>query len=217
MPIDIARTRTSDRWAGRRPGNWDRLNTRAIYPGDETYGIPSVQGASVIPDSMTAWNQAPSSRPGSAWHFFLDDYRFETVWNRPEVSLSRVQLLGMALSPDFSLWRQMPMVMQLWQVYRARWLSALWEANGITVIPTVSWSDQRSHEWAWLGIPAGSVVAVSTVGVAGNRASHAPFLAGWEAMTDRLRPSAVLCHGRPIPGMMGDMEIRQYPTRWGRM
>jgi hypothetical protein len=88
----------------------------------------------------------------------------------------------------------------------------LWEANGVTVIPTASWSDKRSHEFAFLGIPAGSVVAVSTVGLVRQRERHPAFLAGYEAMTEACRPTTVLCHGRTIPGMTGD--IREYPTRW---
>jgi Domain of unknown function (DUF4417) len=55
---------------------------------------------------------APRRRLGgtlrAAVHFFLDNYRFETVWTRPKRGLSRIRSVGAALAPDFSLWRDMP-------------------------------------------------------------------------------------------------------------
>jgi hypothetical protein len=214
MAIDIAHTRTSARWASRPPGNIDRLNTRALLPADNDLGIPKLRGCQVIPDTLVAWSSRASAigRGAMAWHFFLDDYRFENVWNRSQWGITRAGLLGGVLSPDFSLWPQMPRVMQQWQVYRSRWVGALWEANGIKVIPTVSWSDRDSHGFAFLGLPIGGTIAVSTVGLVRQRERHPAFLAGYEAMFDACRPTTVLCYGRVIDGMTGD--IREYPTRW---
>lgn len=223
MTVDIARTRTSDRWAGRRPGNWDRLHTGMLMPSDNELGIPSLlpAGPQDIPKEWVSWtsrdhcaldalSRATTSR--AAWHFFLDDYRFETAWNRPEWATRRVQLLGSTLTPDFSLWPEMPLVMQEWQVYRGRWLGALWQRAGYTVIPSISWAARKSWGFAFLGISSGSVVAVSTVGIVRRREYHPAFLAGYDAMMEAINPAAVVCYGRIISGMTGD--VREYPTRW---
>jgi hypothetical protein len=214
MAIDLAHTRTSGRWASRPPGNLDRLNTRALFPAGNDLGIPDLRGSQDIPGSLVGWAARGDATTGfrAAWHFFLDDYRFESVWNHPEEGITRAGLLGWALTPDFSLWPQMPRVMQMWQTYRNRWVGALWEANGIKVIPTVSWSDRASHDFAFLGLPVGGVVAVSTVGLVRQRERHPAFLAGYSAMMKACRPATVICHGRLIPGMSGD--VREYPTRW---
>jgi hypothetical protein len=252
MTVDISGTRSSNRWAGRRPGNWDRLHTSMLMPSDNDLGIPSLlpAGIDVIPDALTSWtarvemnsddaalvddlevteprrrehngHMPPPAglghppRPHTSrvsWHFFLDDYRFETTWNRPDGATRRVGLLGNTLTPDFSLWPEMPLVMQQWQVYRSRWLGALWQRAGNVVIPTISWAARKTYSFAFLGVPAGSVVAVSTVGLVRKRQHHPAFLAGYDAMMEAIEPAAVLCYGRVIPGMTGD--VREYPTRW---
>ena len=155
------------------------------------------------------------SKPGDCTHFFLDDYRFETVWSKPERPLSRLRRVGMALTPDFSLWTEMPFAVQLWQVYRARWCGAWMLAHGVDVIPTVSWSTPESHPFCFAGIATGSVVAVSSVGVLRDRQALRLFAAGYEAMLERIRPTLVLCYGR-LPAGLPDVPARCYPTRWER-
>ena len=40
---------------------------------------------------------------GAGLHFFLEDYRFEAVWNRPGQALKGLRPYGAILTPDFSL------------------------------------------------------------------------------------------------------------------
>jgi Vilmaviridae nuclease len=156
-----------------------------------------------------------TAAPNSAVHFFLDDYRFETVWSKPERGLSRCQTVGAALTPDFSLWTDMPVAMQLWQVYRSRWCGAWLLHHGIRVIPTVSWSTPDSYPFAFAGIPTRSVVAVSTVGVVRDRQARALFAAGFTAMVDQLQPSTVLVYGKPPTEQVPEgTVVRCYPSRW---
>lgn len=209
-------TRSSHRWAG-LPGNFDRLNCRALYPSSNDWGIPDLSSANWTPARLVSYaSRAETSKAGddAAVHFFLDDYRFETVWTKPERGLSRIQSVGGALTPDFSLWRDMPLAMQLWQVYRSRWCGAWLADHGVRVIPTVSWSTQDSYPFAFLGVEPGSVVAVSSVGVRDQLAREL-FAAGYAEMARRLSPSLVLFYGHaPTEQVFGLCEYREYPTRW---
>lgn len=139
------------------------------------------------------------------------------MWTHPERGLARCARLGLALTPDFSMWRDMPLVMQLWQVYRSRWCGAWLIANGISMIPTVSWSTPRTFEFAFAGIARGSTVALSTVGVRAKEA-RTLFAAGCEALAKHVAPSCVLIYGQPglADQVFGnaDIEIRYYETRW---
>jgi hypothetical protein len=187
------------------PGNWDRLNLRALWSSTNEWGIPDLPVARLEPNWLVAYNDrrgvernaAHRGTGQTAVHFFLDDYRFETMWSKPERGLSRCQIVGAALTPDFSLWTNMPMVVQLWQVYRSRWCGAWLLHHGIDVVPTVSWSTPDTYGFAFAGIPTGSVVAVSTVGVWRDPDARALFVQGYVAMLDRLRPSLVLVYGKP--------------------
>lgn len=213
----LGATRSSHRWA-HLPGNWDRLNTRALFPSDNEWGIPTLPVAHLEPARLVPYNDrraCQAAGPGSCVHFFLDDYRFETVWSKPERGLSRCQTVGAALTPDFSLWTDMPPAMQLWQVYRSRWCGAWLLHHGVQIVPTISWSTPDSYAFAFAGVPIGSVVAVSTVGVQRDAQARALFAQGFAAMVDRLRPATVLVYGRPPTGQAAaGVVVRSYPSRW---
>ena len=75
--------------------------------------------------------------------------------------------------------------MQLYNTFRNRWCGAYFASEGMRVIPTVSWGDERSFAFCFEGIPKGSTVAVSTYMVSehGNRADQKPFfMKGYEEL-----------------------------------
>ena len=90
-------------------------------------------------------------------HFYLDDYQFERVWASPTRYVKLLRQYSCVLSPDFSLYTDMPMAMQIWNTYRSRLLGQYWQDNGINVIPTVSWSDERSYSFCFDGLPQTNV------------------------------------------------------------
>lgn len=209
-------TRTSRRWEN-LPGNYDTVNARAIYPSANEYGIPDLPLAGAEPARLVAYSDrraCEAAAEGSAVHFFLDDYRFEVAWTKPERPLSRLQRAGLALTPDFSLWTGMPTAMQVWQVYRSRWCGNWMLQHGIKIIPTVSWSTPDSYRYCFAGITPGSVLAVSSVGVMRDHKALMLFAAGFSAMVETVKPAAVLCYGS-MPVSSPGVPVIQYPTRWG--
>ena len=148
----------------------DPLNLSRRYPGDNHLDIPALAHTPLA--ALPQWLAPYRQRVGrdvclkeAGLHFFLDDYRFEAVWNRPQQALRGLRRYGVVLTPDFSLYRDWPLAAQIWNVYRSRWCGAFWQANGLQVIPTVSWSTAVSYDFCFLGIPRHSVVAVGTVGL----------------------------------------------------
>lgn len=82
--------------------------------------------------------------------------------------------------------------MQIYNHYRKHWLAAYWQAHGLTVYPTISWSDEQSYDWCFDGEPVGGVVAVSSVGTQNNKEANRLFLKGYEEMMKRLAPLFVI-------------------------
>lgn len=72
-------------------------------------------------------------------HFFLDDYKFDEVWKNPEQELTRLSQYAQLLSPDFSVYADMPTPLQIYSVFKNRWCASFWQFNKMAVIPTVSW------------------------------------------------------------------------------
>ncbi|MCI0579456.1 MAG: DUF4417 domain-containing protein [Chloroflexi bacterium] len=212
-------TRTSHRWR-HKPGNLDALHATRLFPADNDYGIPALEHTPVT--RLPAWlvpyrqrvraNEPPDE---GAVHFFAEDYRFETVWNRPVKALEALRPYRTVLTPDFSLYRDWPLALQLWNTYRNRWCGRFWQSQGLTVIPTVSWSTAESYDFCFLGVPRRGLVAIGTVGVKlDDPLAYQLFLDGFREMVRRLEPVTVLCYGR-IPATCQELvEVVTYPTRW---
>jgi hypothetical protein len=206
-------TRTSGNWKS-QPGRMDSCNARILFGRTGKFGIPALEPCDYNPTMLAAWHdphgRTEAAETGGAIHFFIDDYRFERVWTKPAAAFERVDHVGAALTPDFSLWRDMPPAMQIWQTYRARWVGAYWQYHGIEVIPTVSWAEPETYEFAFEGLPENSTLAISTVGVRDDYAGEL-FNAGLAALTERLGPRLLLCYG-PAPAT--EVPTHEYPTFW---
>lgn len=201
---------------------------RGIFPSADALGVPLLKAEDFEPSYLVPHRQKIRTNyplSGGAVHFFLDDERFEPVWKTPEKGFSYIERVGAALTPDFSLYPEMPLALQLFNVYRNRWCGAFWQSRGVRVIPTVGWSDASSYPFCFLGVESGSAVAVSTVGLGDPRGTRGAtegerglFRAGFAEMLARISPRLVLLHGESrdglLPGEAERVRIRSYPSRW---
>lgn len=135
-------------------------------------------------------------------HFFLDDYRFEHIYDYPQRTLNRYSQYKFLLTPDYSLYAEMPLWRQLENVAKNRWCGAYWQSKGIIVYPTISWGLAQTYEFCFDGVEQNSVVAIGTIGCRKNKAQ---FMHGYDAMLDRLNPSAIICFGKPFDEMRGNI------------
>jgi hypothetical protein len=214
------KTRTSDNWDC-HPGKFDVLNLRMTFESSSDFGFPDLQPTEFVPSCLAAWNmprhRAHAADSGGALHFFLDDYRFETAWSAPERLLPRVAEVGAALTPDFSVWRDIPQAAQVWNTYRSRWCGAFWQACGVEVIPTVGWGAPDTFDFCFDGIPSDSVVAISDVGMKNSELDKALFREGLRELIRRTSPRLLLSYGRLRYCDSLDLpEVREYPTYWDR-
>ena len=213
----VSMTRTTNRWK-EEPGNFDKLNMFQVYPSSNKYGIPTIKKDEFLPEWLVPYRtriRTDRDLSTGAVHFFLDDYRFEPVWHKPFAAKSVVENIGAALSPDFSTYVGYPMAVQLWNIYRNRWVGAFWQSMGVKVIPTVSWSDESSFEYCFLGIEKGSHVAISTVGALSKQEVINRFKKGYIEMINRIEPSVVLCYGEGAPFNIEEYNrVKWYPTYW---
>lgn len=142
----------------------------------------------------------------------MDDYQFERLWNAPERYLPLIQRFEAALTPDFSLYMDMPLPMQQWNEDRRRALGNYWQRNGVTVIPTLSWSDERSYDFCFAGLPKRATYATSTVGVRQSDDAMRIWQAGMGKAMRVLRPKRLILYGGAVDFDFGNAEVIQYET-----
>lgn len=212
-------SRSSHNW-DKLPGNVDALNLmKGVYMGDK-FDIPILERQDFIPKDLVSYKDTlrPKNKDwDNTIHFFLDDYQFEPVWSKADVTLSRIQKIGRALTPDFSLYMDYPLALQIYNTYRNRWLGCYWQEKDVQVIPTVSWSSEASFEFCFKGIEKGSTVAISTVGTK-NLQARDGFIKGFEEMTKQIEPTNIIVYGEYMPVKFEDYVegVYKYDTHWGR-
>lgn len=105
-------------------------------------------------------------------------------------------------TPDCSLYRDSPLVVQLSNLYLSRLFGHYCQKLGMTVIPTCRWGDERTYTDelfkvppAFDGLPKGSVYWVGTYGVSKHAEDKRHLKAGLESMIKWLEPKKILLYG----------------------
>lgn len=72
------------------------------------------------------------------YHFFVDDFRFEALWNCPDKITGLNFKETILVEPDFSIPDDSDFPIFLYQLYRRRYLSRYWQSLGFRIIPNIS-------------------------------------------------------------------------------
>lgn len=182
----------------------DPLNVKkGIFDGDGEWEIPTIRKQDVKVTKLVPFGK--KNKDGFA-HFYMDDYAFERLWNKPRKYIMMVLDYHGIFSPDFSPYDTYPLALQLYNVYRNRWCGAFYQSLGANVIPTITWSGKRSFDFAFKGVEKGSTVTVSTVGLWMQKEYLKLFPEGYEIMMEEIKPEKVIGYGKPVEGLDGNIE-----------
>jgi len=211
MPKDINELRLK-----KVPGSFYSVNQDKIFPIENEYGIPTMAKVSVNDiDLSLPFLEYRSKEKEGICHFFLDDHRFESVWNHPVKALKAVLAYKGAVSPDFSSYVDWPLAINIWNTYRNRWCGKLWQEYGQIVIPTVGWACEKSYKFSFLGIPKGSIVAIGFFRRMGVEPGDF-FLKGYEELIKRIDPEKVLVYASNFLEELKDDRVIVKKTFWQR-
>ena len=71
-----------------------------------TFEIPVIRKNEVTLEnlSLIGYDKISSGKKDQVVHFFLDDYKFESLWNNPEPRIEKLSAFRAVLSPQFSIY-----------------------------------------------------------------------------------------------------------------
>lgn len=208
---DPDRTRDDERLRTDRSYNLDIVN---IDDCSGFWELPTLRRDNTVPDDLIGFNYVMNTDvSGYGVHFYVDDYQFERVWNDPDKYIPYLEKAQCVLMPDFSLYMDMPLPMKLWNVYRSRVMAHYWQRMGLKVVPSLTWADEKSLKYCFEGIPKGSIVAVSTVGVKNSDEAVRTWFAGTDTAMKKIEPSMILLYGGDIGYDFGDIPVRQFKNK----
>ncbi len=183
---------------------------KMIFPGAGKYDMPIITPEDIDVDDMISFNDARRSRnvkdpQNHVVHFYLYDYQFNCVWDRPDRYTYLLKKYKAVLTPGYSMYTDFPKAVQIYNSYRRHWMGAYWQLNGLHVIPTIGWSDKDSYSWCFDGEPEGATVAVSSVGTQADSESKKYFIDGYNEMLARLQPKKIIIYGLVPDGCRGNI------------
>ena len=129
-------------------------------------------------------------------HFFTYDYQFTGVWNARDKYKSMFQQFNAVMTPDFSLYVDWPLMVQMWNHYRKHLIGTWMQSIGCTVYPVVRWLDPSSYSWCFDGDPYRGTVCVSSVSMMRDKGLKKMFIDGYFAMLDVLEPETIIFYGQ---------------------
>lgn len=172
---------------------------RAMFEGVGMYDIPVIKRQEIDLNDNLRWisfNHAfQEKKPEECvCHFYLDDYQFERLWRDPDRYIALFKKFKAITSPDFSLFVDYPIALQIYNHFRKQWLGAYYQTCGVKVIPTVCWSDKRSYDFCFDGIIENSIVTVSDVGCRDSKKATEYFDSGFDEMIKRIYPKKIFLY-----------------------
>lgn len=188
------------------------LVKNAKYEGE--LEIPVIKGIKDVPNKLISFIDAMknSTKDFNQWvHFYIDDFHFEKIWNRPKVFIKKLKKFNGVILPDFSIYRDMPLVMQHWNIYRSRAIGNYLQSNGIKVITNIRYGDERTYECACLGAPHKSIIAIGTNGTIQNKIDRNFLDEGFDYIVKILDPKVIVIYGgitKHIQKVCDDKKIR---------
>lgn len=179
------------------------LVEEAFYDGK--YEIPIIEGINdVNPKNLILYSDRNLNPNKGDWIcFYEDDYKINSLWNSPKKYINIFSKYGGVITPDYSLYRDMPLSMQIWNIYRSRALGYWLQKNGIRVIPNVRFSDERTYDITCSGIDKNSTIAISTHSLMKIKKEKELFKIGLEKIINKLTPKTIIVYGTTPEDVFG--------------
>lgn len=198
----------------------DQKLLRSQFQSNNYFGIPTVKKCELNNInlkfiSFDQINTKSRAKEDKSIHFFNDDNKLNKVYYSPEKYFMKLAKFEAVLTPDFSLYTDMPLIIQMYSVFKNRWCGAYWQDKGLrAVIPTITWGNEESYEFCFLGVEEGSIVAISTLNVYKEKEL---FMKGYNKMMEVIKPELIYCYGiKPFPEMKGNVIWIEYLSKAGR-
>jgi len=127
----------------------------SLWPTDNEWGIPLLsveRQADAFDVPIETWGAKARSKRAGTYHFYTEDSRFATLWQRPDM-LVRAGCVN-AVEPNFSVYDQVPRAVALWATFRKRWLARYWQSQGIRIFVDLNVA-RPYDDLNLLGVPKG--------------------------------------------------------------
>ncbi len=195
------------------------LTKGAILVGEP--GIPMLLDLknTQIPKGIVPFNKIKTEKNKNKYvHFYIHDYQFSQILTSTTKYVDILKQFDGVITPDCSMLINQAQCLQQTNTYFNRAIGFYLQKQGIPVIPNIRWSDEKSFDYCFLGIPKHTIVSISTHGCIKSNNQKLIFKRGLNEMLLQLEPSTVIVHGFMPESVFGDYRestvFYRYPSEF---
>lgn len=187
---------------------------------DGIFEIPVIKRPKkiVIPQNLVPFSKMDKAdRRTFAVCEYENDSEFRDLLLNPDAYIEILKQYQGFISPDCSLYRDMPLAIQITNIYRNIAIGYCFQKHGVYVIPCVRWGDERTYttkvlpeKIAFLGVVKHSIVSIGTYGQLKDRVNRYYLEAGLDSMMEALEPEVVLVYSK----LPEDIKARYMQTQF---
>ena len=158
----------------------------------------------IIPKNLIPFNELDKSKNNEEFVcFYIHDIRFSDILTTTKEQLTTLRKFKGVISPDCSLYYDMPLVLQMTNTYLNRQIGHYLQTQGIYVIPNVRWGDERSYTrilpdelpFAFLGLEKHGIYSIGTYGCCKTDEYKHHLLEGLRSFIKEIEPEIILVYG----------------------
>lgn len=182
-------TRSSHNWKC-RAGSQDYLNDSNLFEIDLPKGMPKILDLPQKDIDTNIFTPFHAFKKGqtSPVHFFIDDHLQNKFWNQPMRYIRKLQTSIALSTPDFSPYSDYPEALQIFNIYRSRYLTRLMQEEGLNVFPFINFNGENTYEYAFCGLPKGKITMCASQGRTND-------MSGFKELLRVCEPSKIYCYG----------------------
>lgn len=187
----------------------------AVFTGHLEIPLIKTPSEFIIPYKMIPFSERNKSKNYEEFVCFYEhDIRFRDILTATKEQIDSIKKFKGIISPDFSLYYDMPLVLQMTNTYLNRQIGHYLQTQGIYVIPNVRWGDERSYTriiqneipFAFLGIEKHGIYSIGTYGCCKTTENKHHLREGLRSFIKEIEPKIILVYGAMPDSIFGEFK-----------
>lgn len=187
----------------------------AIFTG--FFEIPLIKNPPklIVPSGMIPFSERKKSKDREEHIcFYENDIKFREIFYEAKENVESLRKFKGIISPYFSLFFDMPLVLQITNTYLNRQIGHYLQEQGIYVIPNVRWGDERSYKriiptempFAFLGLEKHGIYSIGSYGCCKIPEYKNHLREGVRSFIREIKPEIILVYGAMQDSVFGEFK-----------
>lgn len=168
---------------------------------------PTIKSTALVPNRLISFSKSFNTQDFDQWIlFYEDDYKFNFLryCNQAECIsyLKHLSKFNGVILPDFRVYRDLPLVMQLNNIFVSRVIGNRLQNNMINI----RYGDARTYSISCYGIEHGETIAIGSHGTIKVKEDRKIFETGLEYVIKTIKPTTIVVYGSTPHTIFGNYE-----------